>query len=90
MSYVINDAKKCDLCDLWLRDAIKYEEHKLGRKHRKNRKKRERAEAAMQAMALTIASKFLREAAYREKGTHIRTALLIANKLLKVAVTVAE
>ena len=92
MSYD-NRAQYCDVCHLWLNGNVQAEDHKVGKQHKKNQKKRERAEAAataMRAVALTIASKLLREAAYREKQTHIRTALLIANKLHKAAVTAAE
>ena len=66
---------------MWLRDRDQWEGHRAGKKHKKNtliKEKQQKATHEIQALAMMLATKWLREHEYRRQQVHIRLGLRLA------------
>ena len=76
------EAVWCSICESWQGGPLQQRDHIVGKKHRKNCK-RIRASEIMRIVAIMIAQKYLLEKEYREKDHHVRTGVIVANKVAR-------
>ena len=74
------EAVWCDVCQLWQVGPMR--DHLTGKKHRRNYKKI-RAGEIMRIVGIMIARKFLMEREYRKKVCHVRTGIIVANRVAR-------
>ena len=74
------EAVWCNVCQMWQIGPMR--EHLIGKKHRRKYEKIRKNEN-MRTVGIMIAQKFLMEKEYREKSRHVRTGVIVANKVVR-------